>query len=147
MTDYPKCIKAEMVPGPELWCTFDNGAVRYFPMNTQIELLMRPLDVMHLKETYGANLFIGRAMTWMGNKIMIDDNGDVQVNKEIIPAEILWKYSKKHLNSPNPELEKKIETKHPILRGILDLSWLWISIILVALVILYFVLRILPTFR
>ncbi|GAB2025961.1 hypothetical protein [Lactovum odontotermitis] len=142
MANYPKCIKAEMLPGPKLWCTFDNGAQRYFPINDQILLEMNPYDLRNLKETHGANLFIAGAMTWIGNEILIEDNGDVRVNKEVIPADIIWKYGTKHLNSANPMLlEKKSEIKHPIWEGVKSLGWLWLFFGILILMTIIFLLN------
>ncbi|MDR2976530.1 MAG: hypothetical protein LBV19_04385 [Streptococcaceae bacterium] len=130
MADYPKCIKAEMLPGPELQCEFDNGETRYFPINEQIDLLMFPEDLTRLKKTHGANLFMGGAMTWIGNDILIEDNGDVLVNKKVIPAEMLWKYGKKHLTSSNSGLlnDDDPAVKHPIVTGFKRLTLLWILV-------------------
>jgi hypothetical protein len=127
-----------MLPGPELWCEFDNGKTRYFPINQQIDLLMFPGDLTRLKKTHGANLFMGGAMTWIGNDILIEDNGDVLVNKMVIPAEMLWKYGKKHLNSPNPGLlnDDNPAVKHPILTGFKRLTFLYIIIGIVVVVYL-----------
>ncbi|MDR2976529.1 MAG: hypothetical protein LBV19_04380 [Streptococcaceae bacterium] len=138
MTIYPKIVKAEMIGGPTLVCHYENGKLRYFPINEQIELYMTPADVTHFKETHGANLFIsgGAALTWMGNDILIEDNGDVRVNKKIFPAEMIWKYGKKSIVDPNyAMLEKASELKHPILAGFRNVSGVYIVIGIILLIV------------
>jgi hypothetical protein len=137
MTDYPKCIKAEMLPGPKLYCEFDNGGTRYFPLNEQIELYMAPGDITRLKETHGANLFMTASMSWIGNDIQIDENGDVWVNKKVIPSEMIWKYGQKHLNSANKELlEDAKHIMHPTLQGFRNLSFIGLIIVVAIVVVL-----------
>ncbi|QDK69943.1 hypothetical protein [Lactococcus protaetiae] len=99
MESFPKCIKAEMLPGVRLRLEFDNGQVRFFPVRDQLELLVKPYDWEMAKQSYGANLFIGNMATWMGNDIEIMKDGDVRLNQLRIPASLLWKYSLKHVNS------------------------------------------------
>lgn len=139
MEDFPKCTKAEMLPGVRMRLEFDNGAVRYFPVHEQIELLMKPFDLATLKRTYGANLFLGGMMTWIGNEIKIEPNGDVLLNKAIIPAEMLWKYSLDHVYSVDEVQEEELEKiKHPIWQGFKNLGLiLWIIglLILIGLIV------------
>lgn len=139
MSDFPKCTKAEMLPGVRLRCKFENGEVRYYPVREQIDLLMRPADLEVARKHYGANLFLGNMMTWIGNDITIEENGDVLLNKLVIPAELLWKYSLEHLNSVDQEqLEELEQIKHPILEGFKNLSlllWIFGGLIVLALLL------------
>ncbi|RZI49170.1 hypothetical protein [Lactococcus kimchii] len=139
MEKFAKVTKAEMLPGVRLRLEFDNGDIRYYPVRDQIGLLMNPVDVTNLKKTYGANLFLGGMVTWIGNEITIEPNGDVLLNREVIPAEALWKYSTKHVNEMNQLQKEELQKiKHPFWRGVKSVSLiLWI--IGIFLVILLFV--------
>jgi hypothetical protein len=138
MEDLPKVTKAEMLPGVRLRLEFDNGQVRYYPVHEQIDLLMNPFDVSKLKKTYGANLFLGGMVSWIGNEIKIEPNGDLLLNKSVIPAEMLWKHSLKHVDSLDPEKLKELEEiKHPIWQGFKSLNLIfWIAGILFVIYLL-----------
>ena len=109
MENLPKVIKAEMLPRVRLRLEFDNGQVRYYPVHEQIDFLMNPFDVSKLKKTYGANLFLGGMVSWIGNEIKIEPNGDLLLNDSVIPAELLWEHSLKHIDSMDPEKLKELE--------------------------------------
>ncbi|AYG01035.1 hypothetical protein [Lactococcus allomyrinae] len=105
--DFPKVTKAEMLPNVRLRLEFNNGEVRYLPVNDQLELIIKPFHKETLKKTYGLALFLGGVNSWMGNEIKIQNNGDIQLNQKLIPAEVAWKYSLKHLNSEWKEPEEQ----------------------------------------
>ncbi|WP_276871418.1 hypothetical protein [Lactococcus taiwanensis] len=138
MGKFPKVTKAEMLPGVRLRLEFENGQIRYYPVREQIQLLMKPADVTHLKETYGANLFLGGMMTWMGNEITIEPNGDVLLNKALIPAELLWKNSTRHLNGFRAGEKEELEAlPHPYWQGVKSVSLiLWIIGLFLVVVLL-----------
>lgn len=103
MEDVPKVTKAEMLPGVRLRLEFDNGQVRYYPVHEQIDLLMNPFDVSKLKKDIWRKFVSWGMVSWIGNEIKIEPNGDLLLNKSVIPAEILWKHSLKHVDSLDPK--------------------------------------------
>lgn len=57
-------------------------------------------------------------VSWIGNEIKIEPNGDLLLNDSVIPAELLWEHSLKHIDSMDPEKLKELEEiKHPFGKG------------------------------
>ena len=99
----PKCVSAKLLPTEKLRLEFENGAIRYFPLDFDVTLYL-PDEIRAIFERrYQGDLFDGdsfyhykRLGVYFCDGYPME-NGDVRFRREIIPLEMLWACSVEHV--------------------------------------------------